>query len=290
MQETPRGPSPITSGVVLLVVAAVSVQLGAALGTSVLPALGVLGIVFARYLVMAAVHIPLAWKHLRVLPARQWLWGLVSGVPLLSMNLSIYMAFSHIGVGLSVTIELLGPIMLAVVTARSWPGWLSAALAFAGMVLVTGPTGSANLPGVLWALVAAVSWACYLAGVKAAGSRLPGLAPSAIASMMGLCVLTPVNLAFTDPSAITWQVLGIAALAGVLSSALPYAFDVLAMRRLPIHVASTMMSVNPLTATLWGAVILGERLGPAELVGLAVISAANVIVVHAARRPRRMRS
>lgn len=285
--SSPAPLSPFAVGVVLLILGATSVQLGAAIGTSVIPAIGVLGIVMARYVVQTAVHVPLAWRHLRETPRRRWWWGVLVAIPLLSMNTSIYMAFSHIGVGLSVTIELVGPIVLAAATARSWPGWTGAAFALIGVVLVGGPTGSANMAGVLWALVAAASWALYLMTVRVASLRLPGLVPSAIAAVVGLSVLVPLNIAFNTAGGLTWTVALLAFLAGLLSSAIPYAFDVLAMRRLPMHVASMLVSLNPVMAVMWGALILGERLGPAEAVGLVIISLANVLVVRAEARARR---
>lgn len=277
-------PSSFAVGVMILVVGAISVQLGATLGASVIPAIGVLGIVLARYLVQACVHVPLAWRHLRATPRRTWWWGVVVAVPLLAMNASIYMAFSHIGVGLSVTIELMGPIALAVITARSWPGWVGAALAAGGMVFITGPTGAASLVGIVWAVVAATSWALYLVAVRKAAQELPGLSSTAIASVLGLSVLVPANLLVGHETQLSSAVLFLALGAGLLSSAVPYACDVMAMRRVPMHVASTMMSVNPVMAVLFGALILGERLGSAELLGLIVISGANVLVVRAAAR------
>ena len=282
----PRRPSPFAFGVLLLLAGALSGQLGAALGTSVIPAIGVLGIVLMRYIVQACVHVPLSWRQLRATGWRQWRWGLLVAAPLLTMNTSIYMAFSHIGVGLSVTIELVGPIALAAITARTWPGWTGAGLALVGMVLVTGPTGSANAAGVFWAVVAATSWALYLTAARVAGQRLPGLTPSAMASLIGLAILIPANLAFNTATGLNGTVLVVALLAGLLSSALPYAFDMVALRRLPMNVASTLMSVHPVMAVMWGAIILGERLGPAELAGLVVITVANVLVVRAAARAR----
>ncbi|WP_297742217.1 DMT family transporter [uncultured Tessaracoccus sp.] len=278
--------SPFTAGVLLLIFGALSVQLGASIGTSIIPTLGVYGVVLARYTLQACVHIPLAWKHLRRARLAEWWWGALVAAPLLAMNLTIYLAFSHIGVGLAVTIELMGPITLAVLTARSRPGWLAAGLAAAGMVLVTDPTGDVNVPGVLWSLAAAAGWAFYLLATRKAGQQLEGLTPSAMASVIGLSVLIPLNLIFTRPAHLNPTVLLLAVLAGVLSSAIPYACDLLALRRVPMNVASTMMSINPVTASMWGAIILGERFGALEIAGLAIICVANVLVVRAARRPR----
>jgi len=275
--------SPFATGVLLLIFGALSVQLGASIGTSIIPAVGVLGVVFARYTLQACAHIPLAWKHLRRTRLRDWRWGALVAAPLLAMNLTIYMAFSHIGVGLAVTIELMGPITLAVLTARSRPGWMAAGLAAVGMVLVTDPTGDVNVSGVLWSLAAAASWALYLLATRKAGQQLEGLTPSAMASVIGLSALIPLNLLFNRPADLSPTVLLLAVLAGVLSSAIPYACDLLALRRVPMNVASTMMSINPVTASMWGAIILSERFGALEIAGLAIICVANVLVVRAAR-------
>ena len=275
--------SPFATGVLLLIFGALSVQLGASIGTSIIPAVGVLGVVFARYTLQACAHIPLAWKHLRRTRLRDWRWGALVAAPLLAMNLTIYMAFSHIGVGLAVTIELMGPITLAVLTARSRPGWMAAGLAAVGMVLVTDPTGDVNVPGVLWSLAAAASWALYLLATRKAGQQLEGLTPSAMASVIGLSALIPLSLLFNRPADLSPTVLLLAVLAGVLSSAIPYACDLLALRRVPMNVASTMMSINPVTASMWGAIILSERFGALEIAGLAIICVANVLVVRAAR-------
>ena len=180
----------------------------------------------------------------------------------------------------------MGPITLAVLTARSRPGWMAAGLAAVGMVLVTDPTGDVNVPGVLWSLAAAASWAFYLLATRKAGQQLEGLTPSAMASVIGLSVLIPLNLLFTRPADLNPTVLLLAVLAGVLSSAIPYACDLLALRRVSMNVASTMMSINPVTASMWGAIILGERFGALEIAGLTIICVANVLVVRAARRPR----
>ncbi|RRD46193.1 DMT family transporter [Tessaracoccus sp. OH4464_COT-324] len=282
-------PSPFAIGVLLLVLGAVSVQAGAALGASVIPATGVAGIVVVRYLVQAAVHVPLAWKGLASARLPDWRWGMLVAVPLIVMNTAIYLAFEQMGVGLSVTIELLGPILLAVVTARSWPGWVGACLAAIGMVLVTGPTGSATPLGVFWATLAAASWAAYLVAARVAGARLSGLTPTAMASLLGLVVLLPTVAYLGVPGELSWPVLLTGLAAGVASSAVPYAFDIVALRRVPMNVASTMMSVNPVMAVLFGWLILDERLGLAELAGLGVICVANVLVVRAASRQKAAR-
>lgn len=285
----PRGlnVSPASVGLALVIAGAVSVQFGAALATSLMPALGLWFVLLFRYAVMAATHWTLSYKHVRQVPGKTLLWGLVVAVPLLAMNTSIYAAFSRIGIGLGVTIELLGPIGLAIIASRSTTGWALGLLTFVGLVLVAGPTLSTDPLGIAFALTSAFFWALYLVASKRAGEKLPGLLPLAIASGAGLLVLIPLNLVFSRGIDVTWWHILIGIAAGLTSSAIPYAADLLALRRLPMHVASNLMSLHPVCAALWGAAILGERLGPLEVAGLIMVCLANVLVVNSAARERR---
>ncbi|MDO5644955.1 MAG: EamA family transporter [Dermabacter sp.] len=284
---TPRI-SPATTGILLLVFGALSIQLGASLATSIMPILGLWWALLFRYGVMAIMHSALSIRHVRSVPARSLWWGVVVALPLLGMNIAIYAAFARIGVGLSVTIELIGPILLAIITARSRWGWLLSLITFGGMVLVTGPTFASDPVGIGLALLAALLWALYLVAARKAGEKLPGLLPLAIASLVGLAVLIPLTIATSRHVEWTWQVVVIGLIAGLLSSAIPYAADLLALRRLPMNVASNLMSLHPASAVLWGAIILGERLGPLEIAGLVVISLANILVVNLSlRKPAR---
>ncbi|MDO5662401.1 MAG: EamA family transporter [Brachybacterium sp.] len=275
------------AGVALVATGAASTQVGASFAALALPGLGIPAVVAIRQLVMALIHLPFAATDLRRAPRRHLWWGVLVAVPLITMNLAIYGAIREMGVGLAVTIEFLGPLALSVLAARSRIGWLCAVVGFLGMLCVTGPAGTATLLGTAYGLLSAAGWAAYLAASKAAGIRLGGLAPSAVAAATSAVVLTPIALLTLDLDRVTWTLLGLAVLAGVLSSALPYATDVLALRRLPLSVVSTLMSMHPACAALAGAVILSERLGAVDIIGLVLISVANAVAVRAARRPPR---
>ncbi len=148
------------------------------------------------------------------------------------------------------------------------------------MVLVAGPTLAADPIGLACALAAAAAWAGYLVASRKAAAYLPGLVPSAIASVTGIAVLTPIVLMAADLRALGARNLGLCLLAGLLSSAIPYALDILALRRIELHVASNLMSLHPIMAAIFGALLLGERPEPLEILGLAVMVIANVIVVR----------
>lgn len=278
----------MAQGIALILLAAAVLQFGASLATAVMPVFGLAALVLVRYTMMAASHTALSVRLVpRITDRRQLWWGVLLAVPLLAMNVSIYLAFARIGVGMAVSIEMLGPILLGAISSPHRRGWAYAALGLVGMLLLTGPTLSTDALGIAFAAIAGLSWAFYLLANRAAGRRLPGLVPSAMASLTGLVVLIPIALVLGTAQPLTWPVLLIGLAAGVLSSALPYALDVLAMRRVPMHVASTLQSSHPIAAVLFGAIVLGERLTPVELVGVALICTATTLVVRSARRQPR---
>ncbi|MCS6710733.1 EamA family transporter [Brachybacterium sp. EF45031] len=273
-------------GISLVTIGAATAQLGASFAALALPALGIAAVVLVRQLVMAVIHVPLAHRSLRAAGTRDPLWGVALAVPLMAMNAAIYAAIREMGVGLAVTVEFLGPLALSVLATRSRLGLVCALMGLVGMLCVTGPSGSATWLGTGFALLAASSWAAYLALSRAAGRRLTGLAPSAVAALTSVLVLTPIVLLTLDATRVTASAVGFAVAAGLLTSAVPYALDVIVLRILPLGLVSLLMSVHPACAALAGALVLGERLSPVDVAGLLLISGANVMAVRASlRRP-----
>ncbi len=66
-------------------------------------------------------------------------------------------------------------------------------------------------------------------------------------------------------------------MAGIASSAVPYAFDLIMLRRVPARFFGVFMSINPVLASLVGIVVLGELLEAREWLGVFMVIAANVV-------------
>jgi inner membrane transporter RhtA len=62
----------------------------------------------------------------------------------------------------------------------------------------------------------------------------------------------------------------------VLASVVPYALELAALRRLPTSTFGILMSLGPAVAALAGAIFLSQRLGPVELLAVALVVAASV--------------
>jgi inner membrane transporter RhtA len=75
---------------------------------------------------------------------------------------------------------------------------------------------------------------------------------------------------------------------GILSTAIPYVFEIEALRRLPRAVFGVLMSLEPAVAAAIGFLALSQDLAPVELlaIGLVVIASAGALRSAAAPSPR----
>lgn len=275
-------------GVAALLAGAASNQTGAAVGAHAFGAIGPVGVVAVRQLVAAVVLLAVARPPLRRLTAAQWGPALALAAVFATMNLCLYAAIERIGLGLAVTLEFLGPLTIALLAARGLREALLAAVAALGVYVLVLPGPTSDLIGLGLGLVAAAAWAAYILVNQVAGRRLPGLQAPAVASLISATGYLPVLLWLArDGRLIGWP-LGLAVVAGLLSSAVPYAADLTALRHLPAQLFGTLSSIQPVFAAAAGWALLGQRLSAHEWVGIAIIVAANVVVtLRPGRRARR---
>jgi inner membrane transporter RhtA len=284
-----------TGPVAAVALSASSVQAGAAVGATLFPAIGPLGVTAMRQVVSAIVLLAVARPPLRRLGARRLLPAVLLGLVLVGMNFALYSAVQRIGLGLGVTIEFLGPLAVALLGAersglRSTLARIGCgALALAGVVLITDPfTGAAvDVPGLLLGGAAAVLWAAYILLSQRAGA-LPGVTGTAVASLTGTVLTLPVLvvlLAALPPDELI-RVLLLGAVTGVLSSALPYSIDLLVLRRMPRSLFGMLQSLHPVAAALFGFLVLREVLVAPQLAGIGAVCVANVLAVVATGRRR----
>ncbi|MBD5831063.1 EamA family transporter [Janibacter melonis] len=265
-------------GVALALMGAVSNQTGAAVGATAFPAIGPVGVVAVRQLVVAAVLVPAVRPSLRGLRRDQWLPVLGLAVVFGVMNLGLYGAIERIGLGLAVTLEFVGPLAVAVVDARRSGGLLAAALAGVGVVVLTDPGPTSDLLGIAMALTAAAAWAAYIVLNRTVGRQMPGLTGTALASLMSAGLWLPVGLVWFVVHPPTIEAVLLAAACGVLASLVPYVVDLLALRRVSAGSFAALTSANPVVAAVAGLVLLDERLGLQAWVGIALVVTGNLLV------------
>jgi len=265
----------------------VSINFGSSIAGLLIPIVGSVVVVAVRQIVTAAVVLPFYRPKRAELTWRRLWPALALGIVLATMNLSFYEAVGRLGLGTAATIEFLGPFALALVGSRRLLDVLCAFVVAAGVVLLTGTTGTIDPLGVVLALAAAASWAAYILLTRQVALRLPGLEGLSVASMVATAILLPVALVVVDYSRLDWPVIGMLAAAGVLSSAVPYSLDTFILRRIPPRLYAIITSFGPVVATVFGVIVLHERFTPVQLAGILIVCAAAAVTIATARPRRR---
>ena len=241
-----------------------SVQLGAALAKSLFDSLGPGGMVFLRIAFAALMLFLLVRPKLGGYDRAGYLVAGLFGLTLAGMNLSLYLAFDRIPLGVAVTLEFVGPLGVAVAGSRRLLDLLWAVLAAAGILLLAplGVLGGMDLDpvGVAFALLAGCLWASYILLSARTGSAFPGGTGLVIALCVGTFVLFPFGIAGAGYALLDPKLLLAGFGVAMLSSAIPYSLELEALRKLPARVFGVLMSLDPAVAALAGLVVLGERL------------------------------
>ena len=197
------------------------------------------------------------------------------GIALATMNFAIYQSFARIPLGIAVTIEFLGPLVVAVAGARRLASLAWAALAGAGVLLLAqGSGGHLDLAGVAFALLSAVGWAGYILFSRATGQRVPGSAGLVIAMCVAAALVTAPGVAAGAPEMFRPSLLLTGAAIGLLSSVIPYWLEFEALRRVPPRVFGVWMSLQPAVAALIGLLLLGQRLSGLEWFAICCVMVA----------------
>ena len=272
------------SAVALVIAAACSVQGGAAVAKTLFPQLGPPGVVFLRLLFGSAALWAIARPQLRGRPRAELRLLVALGVVLVSMNISFYEALDRAPLGVVVTVEFLGPLAVAVLGSRKAIDFVWVGLAAGGVALLADGGGSAVSPlGIVLAAVAGCFWAFYILLSVRVGRAFPGASGLAPAMALGALLMAPWGIISAGHHLRDAQLVGAAVGVGLLSSALPWSLELEALRRLPSHVFSVVLSLEPAVAAGTGVLFLHEHLRTRSwiAIGLVVLASAG-----AARRRR----
>ena len=265
-----------------------SVQFGAAFAKTVFDEVGPGGAVFLR-VAFAAVILCAIWRPaLRGRSARDWRLIVAYGFVLAGMNFTYYESLDRIPLGIAVTFEFIGPLGVAIFGSRHALDLLWAALAGAGILLLS-DFGTADLDpvGVALALTAGGFWATYILLVQRVGRAMEGGQPLALAMAAGAIMISPVGIGQGGGELLSVSILVIGAGVAVLSSVIPYTLELEALRRMPSNVFGVLMSLEPAAASLAGFLILGEALAAREIVAIGLVVAASAGAARGSSVPPR---
>jgi inner membrane transporter RhtA len=264
------------SPVPAVLLAIISVQCGAAIAKTLFPALGAAGTASIR-IGLSSLILLLAYRpNLKQITPQQWKIVIPYGLSLGAMNLVFYFAIERIPIGLAVTLEFIGPLLVAIVGSRRIIDYLWILLAAAGIVLIA-PWSNDRIDslGVLFALLAGALWAAYIIlGGKISKIMNDGQAVSTGMLFAALLIL-PFGFYENGLINLTPKLFGMGVALALLSSAIPFTLEMKALGQLPPRTFSILMSLEPAAASICAFIFLQEKLNLYELLAVVCVVVAS---------------
>jgi inner membrane transporter RhtA len=253
-----------------VLLAIISVQSGAAIAKGLFPAIGAAGTASLRIGISALILLAVYRPNLKKITVEQWKFVIPYGLSLGAMNLIFYLAIERIPIGLAVTLEFIGPLLVAVLGSKRWIDFFWVLLAAAGIVLIAPWTNNGiDTLGVLFALLAGAFWAAYIVLGGKISKIMKGGDAVAIGMLFGSALIVPFGILGNGLSNLTPQFLGLGVALALLSSAIPFTLEMKALGQLPARTFSILMSLEPAAASICAFLFLQEYLSSNEI--LAVI-------------------
>lgn len=260
-----------------VVAAQVSVNLGAGIGKSLFGAVGPEGVVLLRTALGAMLLVALTRPWNIRLDRGDFRRLAAYGIALGAMNLLFYLAIARIPLGVAVAIEIAGPLAVVVFTSRSRRDLAWLALAVLGLAMLLpwpGRDVALDPLGIAFAFGAAVGWALYIVYGKRA-SQVPGRVAVAWGMVFACLVTAPFGLARAGTALLDAHILAMGLAVAVLSSALPFALEMIGLKQLSNAVFGMIVSSSPAIAAVCGYILLGEHLTLVEWLAVGMMIAAS---------------
>ncbi len=264
--------------VVVILIAMLSIQSGASLAKSLFPLVGAPGVTALRIALGTAILVVIFKPWRLRFKKEQRLPLLFYGLSLGAMNYMFYLSIQTIPLGIAVALEFTGPLAVALFSSRRPVDFIWVILAVLGLWFLL-PLGQSvseiDLTGAALALGAGACWAIYIVTGQRAGEE-HGPATVALGSLIAAIIFVPMGMAQATESIWQWSVMPIGLAVAILSTALPYSLEMIALTRLPTRIFGTLMSMEPALAALSGMVFLGETLTFTQTLALCSIIAASM--------------
>ena len=271
--------SPILLAILSLFLAMMTIQSGASLAKQLFPIVGPGGTIALRVGLSALILVLIFRPWRLTLSLTQWRSMFIYGTSLGGMQLMFYFAIERIPLGIGVALEFSGPLLIALLSSKRKRDFIWVTLAILGIIfLLPDLTGVDALDpiGVMLALAAGGCWALYIWFGQRAGSVGSGGATVAIGMSIAALFAFPIGVSLAEASIWNWSILPMALLVAILSSALPYCLEMVALNRLTTQHFSVMMSLEPAIAALAGLLILHEQLNVNQWLAIAMIITASM--------------
>lgn len=268
----------------LAVTAILSVQLGSALSVDLIESVGPAGTAWLRLSMGAVILVAIARPPLRSVRRGDVLPLLGLGITTGLVTIGFLAAIEHIPLGTAVAIEFLGPLTVAAVRSHNRKALIWPAVALLGVVLLTEPwQGDFNLTGVTFAALAAIGWAAYILLTQRIGDRFTGI--GALSMTVPIAAATAAVVGIPQAAGhLTFGILAAAAGLAILLPVLPFALEMLALRRMTPTAFGTLMALEPALGVLLGLLILHQQPSAIQVLGILLVVLAGAAAQRGGRR------
>jgi len=227
---------------------------------------------------LAAMMLLPVWRPWRLRVSRgEFQVIVIYGLALGCMNLFFYLSLRSIPLGVAVALEFTGPLALAMVASRRPVDFVWICMAVAALLALL-PLGLGAKPldtaGVIYGLAAGLCWALYIFFGRKAGAAHGGQI-TALGMLIGAIVIVPIGIGAAGSRLLAPSILPAALSIALLSSALPYSLEMVAMPLLPTRTVGVLMSLDPAMGAVSGLLFLGERLSGIQWAAIAAIMIAS---------------
>jgi inner membrane transporter RhtA len=259
-----------------VIFAIMSVQSGAAIAKGLFPAIGAAGTASLRIGISAIILLAVYRPNLFKITTSQWKFVIPYGLSLGAMNLIFYLAIERIPLGLAVTLEFIGPLLVAVWGSKRLIDFLWILLAAAGIILIAPWSNSGiDVLGMVLALLAGGFWAAYIILGGKISKIMKGGDAVATGMIFATILIVPIGIIGNGLNSLTptYFYLGIAL--ALLSSAIPFTLEMKALGQLPARTFSILMSLEPAAASICALIFLQEYLTITELLAVVFVVIAS---------------
>ena len=257
--------------------AIISVQSGAAIAKTLFPAIGAAGTASLRIGISAIILLAVYRPNLLKITPNQWKIVIPYGLSLGAMNLIFYLAIERIPIGLAVTLEFIGPLVVAVIGSKRLIDYLWVLLAAIGIVLIAPWSNNGiDLLGVLFALLAGALWAAYIVLGTKVSKIMKGGDAVATGMLFASILIVPFGISENGLNNLTPTFLYLGIALALLSSAIPFTLEMKALAQLPARTFSILMSLEPAAASIFAFIFLQEYLTFNEILAVVFVVIASV--------------
>nr|VDG63764.1 Inner membrane transporter rhtA [Streptococcus thermophilus] len=262
--------------VICVLIGSLGIQTSSVICSTLFGQLGTVAVSTLRLAIAAVFLFVIFRPRLTKLTRERWMNAVIYGIAMAAMNQFLFAAIDRLPLGVAVTLDFLGPCLVSFFGLKYWRGRMWALAAFAGVVLIAGPSSGLDPLGIVFGLLAGTFFAAYTVFAERVGKTEGGLGDLAVSVSVAAVLTFPLaapSLGNVDTRA--WLILTVAAVVGVV---IPYIADTMAAKYSSAQVVGTLFALDPVLGSLLGWLFAGDQLTARIIIGIAVVTVAGAAI------------